>query len=183
MFHPFALAATALILPTLAGAAELPPRKAGLWEQTMTFEGRSKLPPRTMQLCVDAKTDKMLNDKFSGASGDACSKRDVKTSGDTITVDSVCNFGAGTTTSHTVVTGSFERAYTMRITSTRQGGPQTPGTTPGQATQMTLEAKWLGACKPDQKPGDVTMANGMKMNVLDAPARPAMPTRPAPPPR
>jgi hypothetical protein len=104
-----------------------------------------------MQLCVDAKTDKILNDKFSGASGDACSKRDVKASGDTITVDSVCNFGAGTTTSHTVVTGSFERAYTMRITSTRQGEPQTPGTTPGQATQMTVEAKWLGACKAEAR--------------------------------
>jgi hypothetical protein len=66
----------------------MPPRKAGLWKQTMTFEGR-KLPPRTMQLCVDAKTDKLLNDKFSGATGDACSKRDIKVSGDTITIDSV----------------------------------------------------------------------------------------------
>ena len=182
MFRPFALTAAILICPIVAAAAEMPPRKAGLWEQTMTFEGR-KLPPRTMQLCVDAKTDKLLNDKFSGATGDACSKRDIKVSGDTITIDSVCNFGAGTTTSHAVVTGSFERAYTMRATSTRQGGPQTPGATPGQATQTTVEAKWLGPCKADQKPGDVTMENGVKMNILDTPARPAMPTRPAPPPR
>jgi hypothetical protein len=180
MLRPFAFATCGLIWAGCALAAELPSRKAGLWEQTMTFEGR-KLPPRTMQLCVDAKTDKLLNDKFSGASGEACSKRDVKTSGDTITIDSVCNFGAGTTTSHAVVTGSFDRAYTMRTTSTRQGGPQIPGTTPGQATQMTVEAKWLGPCKADQKPGDVTMENGMKMNVLDAPTRPTMPTRPAPP--
>lgn len=179
MFRSLALAACSLIWTGCALAAELPQRKAGLWEQTMTFEGR-KLPPRTMQLCVDAKTDKLLNSKFDGTSGDSCSKRDVKVSGDTITMDSVCNFGAGTTTSHAVVTGSFERAYTMRIESKREGSRPTAGTTPGQATHMTVEAKWLGPCKADQKPGDVTMANGMKMNVLDAPARPGLPARPAP---
>ena len=32
---------------------------------------------------------------------------------------------------------------------------------------MTLEAKWLGACKADQKPGDIVMPGGMKMNVKD----------------
>ena len=30
-----------------------------------------------------------------------------------------------------------------------------------------LEAKWLGAGKPDQKPGDIMMPGGMKMNVKD----------------
>jgi hypothetical protein len=34
---------------------------------------------------------------------------------------------------------------------------------------MTIEAKRLGACEAGQKPGDVMMANGMKMNVLDLP--------------
>ena len=176
MLRPLTSAACSLLWFDGALATELPQRKAGLWEQTMTFEGR-KLPPRTMQLCVDAKTDKLLNDRFGGASGDACSKRDVQASGDTITVDSVCNFGAGTTTSHAVVTGSFERAYTMRITSTREGGPATPGVSPSQATQMTVEAKWLGPCKADQEPGDVVMQNGMKMNVLKTPAAPGVPTR------
>ena len=31
----------------------------------------------------------------------------------------------------------------------------------------TIEAKWLGACKPDQKPGDIMMPGGMKMNIKD----------------
>jgi hypothetical protein len=34
-------------------------------------------------------------------------------------------------------------------------------------TNMTVESKWLGACKADQKPGDIIMANGMKMNIND----------------
>jgi hypothetical protein len=32
----------------------------------------------------------------------------------------------------------------------------------------TIEAKWLGACKPDQKPGDVVMPGGFKLNIRDA---------------
>jgi hypothetical protein len=32
---------------------------------------------------------------------------------------------------------------------------------------MTIQAKWLGPCAAGQRPGDVTMANGMTMNVLD----------------
>ena len=32
----------------------------------------------------------------------------------------------------------------------------------------TIEAKWLGACKPDQKPGDIVMPGGFKMNIKDA---------------
>ena len=32
---------------------------------------------------------------------------------------------------------------------------------------MTLEAKWLGACKADQKAGDIVMPGGRKMNVKD----------------
>ena len=34
-------------------------------------------------------------------------------------------------------------------------------------TTTTIEAKWLGACKPDQKPGDIMMPGGIKMNIKD----------------
>ena len=32
---------------------------------------------------------------------------------------------------------------------------------------MTLQAKWLGACKADQRPGDIVMPGGFKMNITD----------------
>ena len=91
----------------------------------------------------------------------------MKTSGRTITIDSVCKFGAATTTSHAVVTGSFDSAYKVDVTSTREGGPPMPGVAPGAQTHMMIEAKWLGVCAAGQKPGDVVMSNGMSMNVLD----------------
>ncbi len=30
-----------------------------------------------------------------------------------------------------------------------------------------LEARWLGACKPDQRPGDYILSNGVKLRVSD----------------
>jgi hypothetical protein len=35
------------------------------------------------------------------------------------------------------------------------------------ATNMTIETKHLGACKADQKPGDMIMADGRKVNIVD----------------
>ena len=32
---------------------------------------------------------------------------------------------------------------------------------------MTMEARWTGPCTAGQKPGDIIMGNGMKMNVRD----------------
>jgi hypothetical protein len=161
---------TAAVLATVLAAApalafDLPTRKPGLWELKMIFEGRN-VPTQVMKHCTDAATDKLMNANFGGAAQEACPKQDMKTSGGTITIDAECKFGETTTTSHSVVTGSFDSAYKIDTTSTRQGGPPLPGTTPGVPSHMTIEAKWLGACAAGQKPGDVIMANGMTMNVL-----------------
>jgi uncharacterized protein DUF3617 len=158
-------------------ALDMPERKAGLWEVTMTFEGRH-IPPQAMRQCVDPATDKLMNSNFGGAAHEACSKQDMQKSGTSITVDSVCTFGEATTTSHAVVTGSFDSAYTVDVTSIRQGGPPMPGTPPGTPMHMVIAAKWLGACAADQKPGDIIMSNGMKMNVLDMPKPGAPPNKP-----
>jgi hypothetical protein len=149
-----------------AFALDLPARKPGLWELKMVFEGRN-LPATEMRQCVDQATDKLMNANFGGSNEEACSKQDVTNSGGAITLDSVCKFGEATTTSHAVVSGSFDSAYTINVTSTRQSGPPMPDVAPGAATHMTIQAKWLGACAAGQKPGDVIMANGMTMNVLE----------------
>jgi len=156
----------AILSASPALALDLPTRKAGLWELKMIFEGRN-LPPTVMKHCTDAATDKLMNANFGGSNEQHCSKQDMKTSGGTITIDSVCKFGEMTTTSHAVVTGSFDSAYTIKVASTRAGGPPMPGVAPGAETHMTIEAKWMGACSAGQKPGDVIMSNGMSMNVLD----------------
>lgn len=178
MSRPLAVIAAATLILSVAPAVaiDMPARKPGLWELKMEFAGRG-LPAQVMKQCTDVSTDKMMNLNFGGSNEQACSKQDVKNAGGTITIDSVCKFGPATTTSHAVVTGSFDSAYTVDVTSTSEGGPAMPGAAPGAATKMTIAAKWLGPCAAGQKPGDVIMSNGMKMNVLDMPRMPGAPPR------
>jgi hypothetical protein len=166
MHRNLLLAAIAIICAAPAAAQDLPARKPGLWEIKMTTEGR-ELPPQTSQHCIDAETDKQMNAMGSGMREEMCSKREVKKVGATIVVDSVCKFGPMTSTSHGVVTGDFNSAYTVKVTSKREGGPNIPGMPAGGTSNMTIEAKWLGACAADQKPGDMIMAGGRKVNIRD----------------
>jgi hypothetical protein len=145
-----------LIVAAPALSAELPSRKAGLWEmKTTTSSGHAV----SMQQCVDARTDQAMQSSFGSVSQRDCSKRDVQKSGNTTTIDSVCTIAGKTRTAHVVVNGSFESGYTMTVTSQSESVPA--------ARTMTISAKWLGPCAADQKPGDTIMPNGMKMNLLD----------------
>jgi hypothetical protein len=136
-------------------ADELPSRKPGLWQVEMNIGNRIA---QTMQQCIDAATDQMLQ---SGAGPRAdCSKRDVQKSASGITIDSVCTINGKASTTHAVITGSLDSAYTMTVTSQSDAAP-------GGKTTMTIAAKWLSACAADQKPGDMIMANGVKTNVLN----------------
>jgi len=103
-----------------------------------------------------------------------CSKRDVQKSAVSTTIDSTCTVGGKTLTSHAVITGSFDSAYTMTVTSQSEGLPAVSRT-------VTMAAKWIGPCAADQKPGDMIMANGMKINILDAQKRGPPPGVPQPP--
>jgi len=160
------LIAVCVVAAAPAWALDLPPRKVGLWDLKMNFEGRN-IPPQAMQQCIDAETDKLMNSIGGNMRQEMCSKQDVQRVGNTIVVDSVCQIGPMTLTSHGVITGDFNSAYTVKVTSKRTGGPATPGTPADGVTNMTLEAKWLSACKPDQRPGDVIMADGRKINIRD----------------
>jgi hypothetical protein len=160
------LIALSLIAATPACALDLPARKAGLWEVKMTFEGRN-LPPQVMQQCIDASTDKMMSSFGGNLRQDMCSKQDVQKAGNTLVVDSVCQMGGTTINSHGIITGDFNSAYSVKVTSTRSGGPAMPGMPADGATNMTIDAKHLGACKADQKPGDMIMADGRKINIVD----------------
>ncbi|HXD45900.1 MAG TPA: DUF3617 family protein [Pseudolabrys sp.] len=173
----FVLAAGLIAAAAPALAVDLPARKAGAWEMTMDFHNAS-LPHQTMRQCTDADSDRLMNMNFAGSNEQACSKKDIVKSATGFTVDSICTFGGVTTTAHAVVTGSFDSAYAVDVTSSRKGGPAMPGRPAGGESHMSITAKWLGACKAGERPGDVTMPNGMTMNVLDMQkGRPPMPKR------
>jgi hypothetical protein len=151
------------LLPALeARAVEMPVRKAGLWEMKMVRTG-SPLPEMTMQHCTDATTDKQMSSAFSPMSKDVCSRQDIQKTATGYVTDSVCSVGGTSVTSHADITGDFNSAYTVKSTTQSE---RAPAGLPRDST-MTIEAKWLGACKADQKPGDIMMPGGMKMNITD----------------
>ncbi len=160
----FCLGASLLTLGAASGAraVEIPVRKAGLWELKMVKTG-SPLPEMTMQHCTDETTDKAMTDAASPMSKDMCSKNDLQKTATGYVNNSVCKVAGMSITSHSETTGDFNSAYTVKSTSHTEGGPAGAP----RDTTTTIEAKWLGACKADQKPGDIVMPGGFKMNVKD----------------
>jgi Protein of unknown function (DUF3617) len=150
------------LLALEAGATEMPVRKAGLWEMKMLRTG-SPAPDMTMQHCTDETTDKEMSTTFSPMAKEVCSKNDIQKTATGYVADSLCSIGGMSMTSHSETTGDFNSAYTVKTTTQSQGGP---AGVPRDST-TTIEAKWLGACKPGQKPGDIIMPGGIKMNVKD----------------
>ena len=182
-----AVITAALIFAAPAFALDLPTRKAGLWEIKMEFQGNSRLPVQTMKQCTDASSDKLMTYNFAGSAEKDCRKQDISRSGNSIVIDSACSFGGLIATSHAVVSGDFNSAYTVEVTSQREGGRPIPGVSPNGEMHMKIAATWLGACAAGQRPGDIIMSNGVTMNVLDMQKRGAIPAggagRPPAPPR
>jgi hypothetical protein len=153
--HNTPLAAIGMIfgLISVAHAAETPARKPGQWEVKTSLEGQGRTV--TVKQCIDAATDQMLQSSAGPFSAPLC-ERDVQKSDGGMTINSRCTFNGKPASVRAVVTGSFDDAYTMTVTSEGSDLP---------ATKMTMEGKWLGACAADQMPGDVIMASGIKINI------------------
>jgi hypothetical protein len=164
---------TALVVTQQAFAADLPARKPGLWEIKTTIDGRNP-PTQVIKQCIDAATDQMTLSIAGPFSPAVCPKREVKSSGDSITVDSTCTIGKTTATAHAVMTGNLENAYTMTVKS------EGPGL-PGGAMMMTIAGNRLGDCTAEQKPGDIIFGNGRTVNILEAQKHVVSPNDPLPP--
>jgi hypothetical protein len=140
-----------------AGALDLPKRKSGLWDIRIS---RASSQPQTIQMCIDQKTDNMAQQMGESVARQACSKQQIRREGNKILGDSVCKIGETTATSHTVFSGEFDRAYHGEIRTKYSPALM------GKSESVTLiDAKWTGPCQADQKPGDMIMPNGMKINI------------------
>jgi hypothetical protein len=160
----FCLGCCLLTLVAAAGAnaEDLPVRKAGLWEMKLVRVG-SALPEMTIQHCTDETTDKDMNNMVSPMAKQICSKQDVQKTATGYISDSVCSLGGGSLTSHSEIVGDFSSAYSVTTVSHADKGPANL-----RDSTTKIEAKWLGDCKPGQKPGDIVMPGGFKLNVKDA---------------
>jgi len=161
------LVGAGLCLAALLGAGgaradELPTRKPGLWEMKITKVG-SSLPQMTMEHCTDASTDKDMANTVSPMAKQICTKQDVEKTSTGYVTDSVCSMAGMSMTSHSDITGDFNSAYLVTTVAHIDKGPSFL-----RDTTTKIEAKYLGDCKPGQKPGDIVMPGGFKLNVKDA---------------
>jgi hypothetical protein len=119
----------------------------------------------TMQHCTDETTDKEMNGMVSPMAKQICSRQDVQKTATGYVADSVCSVSGISMTSHSEIVGDFNSAYMVTTTSHAERG----GNAPARDMTMKIEAKWLGACKAGQKPGDIVMpGGGFKLNIKDA---------------
>ena len=150
------VALSAAVLTAAAFAQEMPKRKSGLWELTMS-QGV------VMTQCVDQAQDDAFRQVGRDMEKDMqCTRSGVQRDAGTISFESTCTMGGTKQTSKTVISGDFDKAYKMDV-QTKYDPPLM-----GNAqTSTTIAAKWLGACKAGQRPGDMTMPGGMTINAYD----------------
>src|SRR4026209_2493955 len=93
------------LLAASAAAQDVPRRKSGLWEVSMSSP---QMPaPMVSQQCVDEKTDNLARSRGS----EKCSKQGVRRGGRNWVVESVCQIEGSTATSRGVFSGDFATSY------------------------------------------------------------------------
>jgi hypothetical protein len=118
----------------------------------------------TMQHCTDEASDREMSSIYAPRTKETCPKKESRKTATATgyVIDSVCSGAGMPTTSRTEFTGHHNSAYTTKTTSHRDGGP----TNPPRDVTITIEAKWLGPCKADQKPGD-GWVGGFRLTIED----------------
>jgi len=156
-----AIGLASLVLPAAAGAVdEMPPRKPGLWETSTTVDGR-QVGGGKMRQCIDAEVETKLREVGRAQEKD-CKLREMKREGETMTLKSICKMGESTATT----TGRFTGDLTQNYRGELQIEYAPPFAGKSEA-KMEIETRWLGPCEAGQKPGDMILPGGMKMNVGD----------------
>lgn len=139
-------------------SSDSPKRKSGLWEVKISSADAGG--SHTMQQCVDEKTDDLTKNNMGSAQQPSCSKNEFRREGDRFIHDSVCKVEGSTAKTRSTISGRFDSAYKVESKSTYE--PPMQGM---RESSSKIEAKWLGACKPGQRPGDVSMPGMPNINM------------------
>ncbi len=143
--------------PSGGGGLFSPHRKAGLWEVAIDSSGGPGVQLNG-QMCIDASTDKDFAWHGPHSPSQNCEKTVMRPAMGGMTFDSVCRMGSRTITSHGVVTGDFNSAYNVDVTTRME--PARPGMPEEMKSQ--IKARWLGPCPAGMKPGGMKMG-GMRI--------------------
>jgi hypothetical protein len=162
-----ALAAVAALIAATPICAEepadLPLRKAGHWEiKTVMDEG---FGPREQMLtmCIDADMERNTASASKQEHAKSCSLYEIKKSGDGTVVDAKCQFEGRNVESRTEMSGDFQRAFKILITSTTSGSER--GQSIVVKRTITQEGKYLGEDCGGLQAGEAMGSDGHKVMV------------------
>jgi hypothetical protein len=142
---------------SLVPAQDLPKRKPGLWQQRVTTIG-APIPATSMTMCTDERLDKSLVDQSQGQS--QCKQQSLRREGSGFALDVICTQQGTTVHTKGRFSGDFNSSYVGELHSTFD--PPKQGI---KEMQQKIEARWIGPCKPGQKPGDVNVEGMGAMNM------------------
>ncbi|WP_313314551.1 DUF3617 family protein [Pulveribacter sp.] len=150
----------------------LPARKSGLWEVTvrpadlmLRRSGQAPRRPQTVQMCTSADAEAVMLLAVVPAQED-CHKTQVTPlrSGKAVAgydIATVCYVHDNRVEAQVELRGDLQSAYSGAFSVQYS---QTPLHNTGR---MLFEGRWLGACQPGQRPGDMVLPNGVTVNVVD----------------
>lgn len=144
--------------------SEVPRRKAGLWRQTLVMDGRTATPLR-VDYCADAPTEAKLLLGAQIMSNPDCAEPRFRRRGDgTLVFDSACQMrGGGAVSTHGSFRGDFTRVYDAIVETAISGASTGAG---DERHRTEVHAIWLGGCRAGEIAGDMTMRNGLRINLL-----------------
>ncbi len=151
------LAFSALLVPSIVLANELPDIKAGLWEIETTLDGASE--GKSMQ-CMDKNTTRDIMAASTKMLGNKCSDVQTKKQGSEYVSKLECDLGGSKMKSNSVLRGDFKTSFTVTADTTFNPPFM------GQSKSNSLStAKYLGDCKEGMVPGDTILPDGTKVNL------------------
>jgi hypothetical protein len=156
-------AVAAVLIPSLACAqGGVPQRRDGLWEMTIQMSAPVQTTMTSRQ-CTDATQEKggaVFNGNTPRASGVDCKAgTPLPAVGGGWSYSTVCHMRNMTMTTSGTARGDFKTGYHIDSVTRMSPAPM-----PQMAeSHMVMDAKWVGPCPADMKPGDVEM-NGRRIS-------------------
>jgi hypothetical protein len=139
-------------------AQEFPKLKSGLWEVNMTTGKREA--PRLTTMCLDDSVQREMYSMSTGMMAGMCTKHEIKVAGSKVTTIANCDLGITKMQSQAVMTLSGNTSYHTEARATFD-----PPLNGAKESTSIIDGKHVGACKPGQQPGDMTLPGGQTVNV------------------
>jgi hypothetical protein len=143
------------------GSTSAPSRRAGLWEQVLTRDGKPGRLGR-LEVCIDPATDARFSAFGQHFNTEQC-QRHVTRDGAVYRFSAECTRDNGGAVKMTgVATGDFKQTYRVRSEIEVSGAALEAM---NGVHAMEVNGRYLGPCPDDMRPGDVNLGGGLKVNI------------------